>query len=513
MRSFRGAPPGTSLTVTIAITILLIGVVQYLLPEPTARPDAPPATCSATGQVSIVRRQHPLGRGRSSSWWPSPWRSACATSSGSPALGVAMRAVVDNPDLAGLTGAPPLTIARASWMLGVDARRARRRPLLPHRRQARRRQPHLLRARGLRRRRVRPPARACRSPSPAPSSSGLVQGYAPIGFPDHRALDPPPGGRARASSSSSSLLVAARGQAQPSDASSVATRPRVPSLPATPGARRHLHPGRRPRSPTWPATTCSTSPSPSSTARSCSRSCCSPATPARSRSPSTCSSASAPSPWARSPAATACSAWPPPPPSPCPLGVITALPAMRLQGLYLALVTFALAQVSRDVIFQDTRDLRRWAASPSAASRCFGIDFSGDRAFAAAVRHRVRARRHRRARAPTRVRSGGDWPPCATARPPAPPSAWTCAAPSSPCSCSRRPSPGWPGRSTAGSASRAGQLEFEPLLNILLFLFAFVGGITTITGALLGGLLFAAAAPGAVRGPGVSPGSCSPSSP
>src|SRR3546814_1831079 len=30
MRSFRGAAPGTTLTVTIALTILLIGVAQYL---------------------------------------------------------------------------------------------------------------------------------------------------------------------------------------------------------------------------------------------------------------------------------------------------------------------------------------------------------------------------------------------------------------------------------------------------------------------------------------------------
>src|SRR5205085_12465440 len=32
--------------------------------------------------------------------------------------GVAMRAVVDNPELAALNGAPPVTIARYSWMLG-----------------------------------------------------------------------------------------------------------------------------------------------------------------------------------------------------------------------------------------------------------------------------------------------------------------------------------------------------------------------------------------------------------
>ena len=32
--------------------------------------------------------------------------------------GIAMRAVVDNADLAALTGAPPITIARTSWVLG-----------------------------------------------------------------------------------------------------------------------------------------------------------------------------------------------------------------------------------------------------------------------------------------------------------------------------------------------------------------------------------------------------------
>jgi branched-chain amino acid transport system permease protein len=43
-----------------------------------------------------------------------------------------------------------------------------------------------------------------------------------------------------------------------------------------------------------------------------------------------------------------------------------------------------------------------------------------------------------------------------------------------------------------GLGFSASQLQFEPLFNVLLFLFAFVGGITTITGALLGGVLFAA---------------------
>jgi branched-chain amino acid transport system permease protein len=42
-----------------------------------------------------------------------------------------------------------------------------------------------------------------------------------------------------------------------------------------------------------------------------------------------------------------------------------------------------------------------------------------------------------------------------------------------------------------GLGYTAGQLDFEPLFNVLLFLFAVVGGITTVTGALLGGILFA----------------------
>ena len=80
--------------------------------------------------------------------------------------------------------------------------------------------------------------------------------------------------------------------------------------------------------------------------------------------------------------------------------------------------------------------------------------------------------------------SAGASRPSATARRPAPRSASTCAAPSWPCSRSRRPSPAWPGALYGGLGFTASQLDFEPLYNVLLFLFAFVGGITTVTGAL-----------------------------
>jgi branched-chain amino acid transport system permease protein len=42
-----------------------------------------------------------------------------------------------------------------------------------------------------------------------------------------------------------------------------------------------------------------------------------------------------------------------------------------------------------------------------------------------------------------------------------------------------------------GLNATAGTIQFEPINNIVLFLFAVVGGVTTITGALLGGALFA----------------------
>jgi branched-chain amino acid transport system permease protein len=53
-------------------------------------------------------------------------------------------------------------------------------------------------------------------------------------------------------------------------------------------------------------------------------------------------------------------------------------------------------------------------------------------------------------------------------------------------------SAGLAGALHGGLGFTASQLEFAPLYNVLLFLFAFVGGITTVTGALVGGVLFAA---------------------
>ncbi len=113
MRSFKDAAPGTTLTVTIAITLLLIGVVQYFY-QPQDR-QVPPLLGDKT--VSIL--------GANVSYDEIGFLFVAIGIAGALRVllfrsrtGTAMRAVVDNPTLAGLNGAQPVTIARYSWMLG-----------------------------------------------------------------------------------------------------------------------------------------------------------------------------------------------------------------------------------------------------------------------------------------------------------------------------------------------------------------------------------------------------------
>ena len=173
-----------------------------------------------------------------------------------------------------------------------------------------------------------------------------------------------------------------------------------------------------------------------------------------------------------------------------PLGVLVALPALRLQGLYLALVTFALAQVSAAVIFQDTR-IYGLGGVTVGRLEVFGIDFSGNEAFAvlcgivfALVAIGVLALRRgsfgRRLAAMRDSQAA-----CATLGMDVRRTKLAVFALSSAIA-------GLAGALHGGLGFTVSQLDFEPLFNVLLFLFAFVGGITTVTGALLGGLLFAA---------------------
>lgn len=114
MRRFKDAPIQTTVVVTIALTVMLIGLAQQMFP-----PDKP---------AQLPR----LIRGGSLHFFQAtPTRDnvahlaiAVLVAVSLRALlfgsrtGTAMRAVVDNPDLAALNGAPAKTIARYSWMLG-----------------------------------------------------------------------------------------------------------------------------------------------------------------------------------------------------------------------------------------------------------------------------------------------------------------------------------------------------------------------------------------------------------
>jgi branched-chain amino acid transport system permease protein len=114
MRYFNDAPVQTTVTVTIAVTVMLIGLAQKMFPPDSgfrldpllglktlhiweARPsyDNILALVLAVGVAILLRGLLFVSR-----------------------TGVAMRAVVDNPTLAALNGAPPNTIARYSWILG-----------------------------------------------------------------------------------------------------------------------------------------------------------------------------------------------------------------------------------------------------------------------------------------------------------------------------------------------------------------------------------------------------------
>jgi branched-chain amino acid transport system permease protein len=172
-----------------------------------------------------------------------------------------------------------------------------------------------------------------------------------------------------------------------------------------------------------------------------------------------------------------------------PFGVVVALPALRLQGLYLALVTFALAQVARDVIFQDSRIYGSGSVSVGRL-QVLGLDFSGDRAFTALcglvfALVAVGVLALRRGPFGRRLAAMRDsQAACATLGLDVRRTKLAVFALSSAIA-------GLAGALYGGLGFTAGQLDFEPLYNVLLFLFAFVGGITTVTGALLGGALFA----------------------
>ena len=482
MRTFRDAAPGTTLTVTIGLTIMLIGVIQYLYQSDGQQRTSP--YLFGDRAVSIM--------GARIRWDELAFLVvAVVVAAGLRYLlkatrtGIAMRAVVDNADLAGLTGAPPLTIARTSWILGsvlaalagvlyaptagaLDAINLTF---------------FVLAAYGAA---VFGRLRSLALTFLGAIMLGLIQGYAPIAFPHTEVWN--------------HLQVGVPGvflflvlMALP-DAKLSVGRLVGRDSPRVPGLRTSLIRGLI----FVPAVALLASIA-GDNLLDLNRALIY-GTLLLSLVLLTGYSgqislaqyvffglgafamgkvAGGGSIWGLGAAGAIA----------VPFGVVIALPALRLQGLYLALVTFALAQVSRDVIFQDSRIYGRGSVAVDRL-HFLGIDFSGDRAFAVLCAIvfalvAVGVLTLRRGPFGRRLAAMRDsQAACATLGLDVRRTKLTVFALSSAIA-------GLAGGLYGGLGFTASQLDFEPLFNVLLFLFAFVGGITTVTGALLGGLLFA----------------------
>jgi len=482
MRSFRNAAPGTTLTVTIGLTIMLIGLIQYLYQSDGAQRTSP--YLFGDRAVSIV--------GARIRWDEVAFFAvAIVVAIGLRYLlkatrtGVAMRAVVDNAELAGLTGAPPLTIARTSWVLGsvlatlagilyaptagnLDAINLTF---------------FVLAAYGAA---VFGRLNSLTLTFAGAIVLGLIQGYAPIAFPhtevwNHLQVGVP--------GVFLFLVLLALPDAKLSVGRLVGR-----DTPAVPGFRTSLI-----RAAIFVPGIALVAAVAGENILDLNRALIY-GTLLLSLVLLTGYSgqislaqyvffglgafamgkvAGGDSILGMGAAAAIA----------VPFGVVIALPALRLQGLYLALVTFALAQVSRDIIFQDSRIYGRGSVGVGRL-HLLGLDFSGDRAFsvlcamvfalvAVGVLGLRRGPFGRRLAAMRDSQAA-----CATLGLDVRRTKLTVFAISSAIA-------GLAGALYGGLGFTASQLDFEPLYNVLLFLFAFVGGITTITGALLGGLLFA----------------------
>lgn len=172
-----------------------------------------------------------------------------------------------------------------------------------------------------------------------------------------------------------------------------------------------------------------------------------------------------------------------------PAGIVVALPAIRLQGLYLALATLAVAIFSRELVL---RDDRIFGERPVEVGRLRlpGVDFSSSQAFlvlCAAVFSvvAVGVLALRRGAFGRRLAAMGDSPAaCATLGLDVRRTKLVVFALSAFVA-------GLAGSLLGGLNGFVSEITFEPINNVVLLLFAMVGGITTVTGALAGGVLFA----------------------
>jgi branched-chain amino acid transport system permease protein len=114
MRRFKDAPVQTTVVVTIAVTVMLIGISTQAFPPETAAKLPPLLKGETLKFLSATPTRDNVLALVVAAGVAIGLRFLLFTSR----TGTAMRAVVDNPDLAALNGAPPVAIARYSWMLG-----------------------------------------------------------------------------------------------------------------------------------------------------------------------------------------------------------------------------------------------------------------------------------------------------------------------------------------------------------------------------------------------------------
>ena len=172
-----------------------------------------------------------------------------------------------------------------------------------------------------------------------------------------------------------------------------------------------------------------------------------------------------------------------------PIGAIVALPALRLQGLYLALVTFGFASISQFLVVQD-RNLYGEGSVAVGRLELLGVSFAGDKAFfvlCAAVFALVAVgvlalKRGAFGRRLSAVRDSQA--ACATL-------GLDIRGTKLMVFCLSAFIAGVAGALFGGLQTSVSDISIEPINNIVLFLFAVVGGITTVSGAFLGGALFA----------------------
>lgn len=171
------------------------------------------------------------------------------------------------------------------------------------------------------------------------------------------------------------------------------------------------------------------------------------------------------------------------------MGAIVALPAVRLRGLHLALSTFGIALVGRELILGDERILGQGGLSVGRPS-LFGIDLGSDAAFSVwcAIVFSVLAvllgvlRRSWFGRRLTAIRDSELAAASLGMRVRATKVAIF--------ACSGFVA-GIAGGLFGGYTGAAQSMQFDPVNSLVILLFAYVGGITSVAGALIAGALFA----------------------